>query len=155
MIVVPPHHSIPADLALPHLEGDFGHRLRCMIETQAEMLADADQIVRTELHFAGACPAQHRHVVLCVAQELTANAIRHGFYARMIGRIHVELVSTLAETRLTVSDDGWGMGTQAVEGGGLDRIRTLIAPFAGILRLRSSGGVTADVWLQPARERLA
>lgn len=52
-------------------------------------------------------PALHL-AALRVAQEMLANAIRHGLHARLRGHLRVELCGISGGLRLRVRDDGWG-----------------------------------------------
>lgn len=121
-----------------------------VIDVLPDLLADPDQAVRVEVACAGACPASLHDVVLRVAQELVGNAVKHGFYARLAGRIRLDLVSSPRETRLVAADDGWGLCRKPGDGQGLCLVRALIAPFGGTLALRAGNGVTAEVILRPA-----
>ena len=127
--------------------GPLEQRLRLLCETLAELLADPDQIVQIEVACSGACPPALHGAVLRAALELVGNAVRHGFYQRLVGRLRVELASGAHGTRLIVADDGWGLGCRPGKGQGLPLLRAAVAPLGGTLALRGGDGVTAEVFL--------
>jgi two-component sensor histidine kinase len=132
---------------LTRAPGSLERRLRSLGESLAELLADPDQVIRVEVACTGACPAALHGLVLSVTQELVGNAVKHGFCARLVGRISVDLAAGPRGTRLVIADDGWGLGRRPCDGQGLGIVRALIAPFAGTLALRSGDGVTAELFL--------
>ena len=48
-----------------------------------------------------------------------------------------------------VADDGWGFCHRLGSGDGLAIMRALIAPFGGVLDIKSGNGATAEVLLPP------
>lgn len=73
------------------------------------------------------CPPDHREAVLQAASVMIGNAIGHGFYEQRHGHIDVWFTGRNAsETRLDVSDDGWGFDIDEVtEGRGFRLLRSL------------------------------
>ena len=134
--------------------GSLEARVRSLTESVAELLADPDQVVRVEVSCTGACPEVLHDVVLRAVQELVGNAVKHGFYARLVGRVRVSLASGACGTKLVVTDDGWGLGRRPGHGQGISFVRALIAPFGGTLTLRSKDGVAAEVVLPSATPSL-
>ncbi|MBV8399774.1 MAG: hypothetical protein JOZ17_13695 [Acetobacteraceae bacterium] len=122
-------------------------RLRSLAEALVALYSDRDQMIQIEVAYAGSCPAALHDVVLRTAHELVANAIKHGFYARLIGCIRLELTSDQQGVRLVVADDGWGLGHRSGTGQGLRLVRALIEPFGGTLELQTRDGVTARLHL--------
>lgn len=136
---------------LTRAPGALAGRLRLLSESLAELLADPDQVVHVEVEgdAGDQVPAALHGAVLSAAQELVGNAVKHGFYARLVGRVRVELAADACGIRLVVADDGWGLCRRPDDGQGLDLVRALIAPLGGTLSLRSgrTGGLTAEVAL--------
>ncbi len=130
--------------------GTLEGRLRSLGEALAELLADPDQVIRVEVACTEACPVALHDVVLRATQELVGNAVKHGFYARLVGRIRVDLATGPGGIRLVIADDGWGLAYRPGDGQGLSLVRALIAPFQGTLTLRSGDGVTAEIVLPSA-----
>jgi two-component sensor histidine kinase len=135
---------------LTRAPGTLEGRLRLLSESVAELLADSDQVIRIEVACTGTCPAALQDVVLRAVQELVGNAVKHGFYARLVGRVRVDLASGPRGTTLVVADDGWGLCRRPGDGQGLGLVRALIAPHGGALALRSGDGVTAEMVLPSA-----
>ena len=128
--------------------GPFPARLRGLGETVIGLLGDPDQVLSLDVVVEGQCPAVLEEVVLRVAHELLGNAVKHGMYMRLVGRIRVSVASGPHGTRLVVADDGWGNCHRPGHGQGLGLVRALIAPFGGTLDTRSGrdiGGFTAEV----------
>ena len=119
-------------------------------EALAELYADHDQVIRIEVVCTGSCPAALNDVVLRSMQELVGNAVKHGFYARLVGCIRLELISGPRGTKLIVADDGWALATESGHGHGLQLVRALIEPLGGTLALRAGNGVTAEIYLRSA-----
>lgn len=124
--------------------------LRLTVEMLAELLANPDQVVHVEVFCDGTCPAAVQAAVMCAVHELVSNAVKHGFYRRLVGYVRVDLAAFPQGTRLRVVDDGWGMPYPHNEGVGLRNVRASIAPFGGKLALRSADGVTAEIFLPNA-----
>ena len=85
-------------------------RLRSLGEALAGLYADPDQVIRVEVACTGSCQATLHDVILRSAHELVGNAVKHGFYARLVGSVRLELVSGPRGVQLVVSDNGWGLG---------------------------------------------
>ena len=128
--------------------GPFPVRLRGLGEVVVGLLGDPDQVLSVDVALEGRCPAVLEEVVLRVAHELLGNAVKHGMYMRLVGRIRVDVASGPRGTWLVVADDGWGGCQRPGHGQGLGLVRALIAPFGGTLDARSGrdgGGFTAEV----------
>lgn len=139
--------------------GPFPVRLRGLGEAVIGLLGDPDQTLSLDVAMEGRCPAVLEEVVLRVAHELLGNAVKHGMYMRLVGRIRVDVASGPRGTRLVVADDGWGNCHRPGHGQGLGLVRALVAPFGGTLDTRSGrdGGFTAAVDLPlitPADEQV-
>ncbi|GAC1344920.1 MAG: hypothetical protein NVSMB18_23570 [Acetobacteraceae bacterium] len=130
--------------------GPFEERLRLLADSVIELFADPDQVVRFGLVLEGECPAGLHDLVLRVAHELIGNAVKHGMYARVAGRVDVLLRSGAAGTELLVTDDGWGWSEQAPAGQGL-RVAQLIADErGGLVSLRRVREATVARLVIPA-----
>jgi two-component sensor histidine kinase len=131
--------------------GSLAERLRQLSETLVELLADPDQVVQVEVICSGLCPAVLHGTLVRVANELIGNAVKHGFRERVVGHIRVEVVSNSSRSKLSVADDGWGLGCARFgDGQGLRLVRAIIAPLGGVLTLQSGNdgsGSTAEVFL--------
>lgn len=139
-----------ASSSLPPQPASMKEHLRLMVEILAELLADPDQVVHVEVSCDGVCPAALQATIMCAVHELVGNAVKHGFYRRVLGCVRVDLLTFPQGTRLRVVDDGWGMPYPHSEGVGLRNVREIIAPFGGKLAIRSADGVTAEIFLPDA-----
>ncbi len=142
-----------AMFGLTRAPGPFEARLRDLSKGIVELLSDPDQIIDVEIDEPVVCPAEHHNLVLRVAQELVGNAAKHGFHARLLGKVRISVTSGPHGTRLVVADNGWGFGHRPQCGQGLRIARALIAPFGGVLELRSKDGITAEMRLEIAGEK--
>ena len=136
-----------AMFGLTRAPGPLEARLRDLGKGMVELLSDPDQIIDVEIEGPVICPAEQHDLVLRVAQELVGNAAKHGFHARLLGKIRISVTSGPHGTRLIVADNGWGFGHRPQCGQGLTSARALIAPFGGVLELRSRDGITAEMRL--------
>ena len=136
-----------AMFGLTRAPGPFDARLRALSQGMVELLSDPDQIIDVGIDEPVVCPAEHRGLVLRVTQELVGNAAKHAFHARLLGKIRISVTSGPYGTRLVVADNGWGFGHRPQCGHGLTIARALIAPFGGVIELRSKDGFTAEMRL--------
>ena len=108
-------------------------RLTQLSQSLVDLLADPDQVIRTEVACEDDCPSDLHDIILRVTQELVSNAVKHGFQDRVIGRLRIQVARTWRGVRLKVADDGWGFGHRpcapdARGGQGLGLIRSLLEP---------------------------
>lgn len=105
----------------------FDEQLRMVCLRAVARFDRGDLIVHLNLVLDGVCPLDHREAVLRAASEMVGNAIEHGFYQRRQGRIDLWLTRADApDTRLDVSDDGWGVHSNKVtEGRGFRLLHSL------------------------------
>jgi two-component sensor histidine kinase len=102
-------------------------RLEWLTKTTVALLSDDVQTIRTEVETVEHCPEPFVPVVLQIAHEMVANAVKHGMRLRLVGRIFVLLrTSPDSGVTLTVLDDGWGPGTTQIGEG-----RSIMAALAG------------------------
>jgi two-component sensor histidine kinase len=90
-----------------------------------------------------------------VVNELLQNAIEHGYEARNVGTVSVEVVDEGDEVRITVADDGEGLPPGFDLGQatslGLQIVQTLVQDdLRGTFDIRSGGGVQAIVQFSKA-----
>ena len=76
-----------AMFGLTRAPGPLEARLRDLGKGMVELLSDPDQIIDVEIEGPVICPAEQHDLVLRVAQELVGNAAKHGFHARLLGKI--------------------------------------------------------------------
>ena len=114
----------------------FSARLRGLCRCVVDLLADADQHIEIETSVRSPVPADLETPLLRITHELVGNAIKHGFYKRIAGRIDVTVEAGADGITVSVADDGWGFGSRFAPGEGLDLIETIAGPFDGQLTLR-------------------
>ena len=84
----------------------------------------------------GECPEPLHQLVLRVAHEFVANAVKHGMHARAAGTISVRLATGIDGcTTLVVTDDGWGFHGSPDAGDGLEIAGDLAASIGGTISL--------------------
>jgi two-component sensor histidine kinase len=131
--------------------GPLPERLRMLVESTVELLADPDQILRLEVSAEPGIPAAMHETVLRIAHEFVGNAVKHGMVARMIGRIEVSVRRAgRGGARLAVTDDGWGPCCAGREREGLRLARLLAGGHRGTASLTRRDGLTvAEAVLHP------
>jgi two-component sensor histidine kinase len=114
----------------------LSERLRMLSETTIRMHADGTQTIRLDMTVAGECPEPLHQLVLRVAHEFVANAVKHGMHARVVGTISVRLETRIDGcTTLVVTDDGWGFHGSPDAGDGLKIAGELAASGGGTISL--------------------
>ncbi|MDO9714049.1 ATP-binding protein [Paracraurococcus lichenis] len=131
----------------------FVQRLRALCEGLVMLLGSAEQAIRVGVLVAGRCPSPLEEIVLRVAHEFVGNAVKHGMYARNGGRIDVRLDCDGHQTRLTVTDDGWGYVDQPAAGEGLSLASLIAAEQDGTVTLSRRGSRTQATLLLPYASR--
>lgn len=126
-------------------------RLRALGKGTIELLSDPDQILRLDLTVEGDCPEHLRETVMRGANEMIANAVKHGMQGRMLGRIRLRLDSGSRMTTLHVEDDGWGFVSAQHGGEGLGLIHALAEQHGGTTFLRRMGDWTRAEMRLPHR----
>ncbi|MDQ1081758.1 ATP-binding protein [Pseudoroseomonas cervicalis] len=114
-------------------------------------LAAPGQEIALQAEVRGDCPPVLQETVLRVAQEMLANAVRHGLHARLRGRITLRLECGAEAVRLLVGDDGWGPSPRDRPGEGGALMRDLAALRHGRVTLRREGALTLAELLLPAQ----
>jgi two-component sensor histidine kinase len=130
-------------------------RLRVLSENTMRMLADGTQLIRLNVTVTGDCPEPLQQLVLRIAHEFVANAVKHGMNARVAGTIDVHLVTARdGKTTLVVTDDGWGFHGNADAGDGLKIAGDLAATVEGTISLLRTELTVAELVLPaPQTER--
>jgi two-component sensor histidine kinase len=74
-----------------------------------------------------------------IVNELVTNAVKHAFPCGRAGRVRIGFEALEDQLRLTVEDDGVGIGPpNATEGQGQDLVRGLLQQVDGKLEVESS-----------------
>lgn len=96
-------------------------------------LAQRRESVRIEIAFAPSEMPHERAVPLgLVVNELVTNALKYAFPDDRAGRIEVLFeIAPLGEGRLTISDDGVGMGPPRAGSAGTELVRRLVQQIGG------------------------
>jgi two-component sensor histidine kinase len=127
--------------------GSMADRLRELSGAVADLMRDADQVIRVGVLVRGCCPAGLREAVLRSAHELMGNAVKHGMKGRPTGRISIRLTSDDDCTTLTVLDNGWGFAGKPQSGEGLALTRDFAARHGGSLTMDGDDGTVATLKL--------
>lgn len=130
----------------------MSERLRVISDSTLQMFADGTQVIRLDVTASDDCPAPLQQLVLRVAHEFVANAVKHGMHARLIGKIGVRLARGAdGATSLIVTDDGWGFCDSPDAGDGLGIANDLAASAGGTISLRRTSVTTAELRLPSPR----
>jgi two-component sensor histidine kinase len=130
---------------LTDVPGSMAERLRQLAGAVADMMRDADQVIRVGVSVRGCCPTGLREAVLRSAHELVSNAVKHGMKGRPSGRIAVRVVTDEDCTTLTVLDNGWGFTGTPRFGEGLALARGFAAQHGGSLAMDGEDGTVATL----------
>lgn len=123
--------------------GPFADRLERLCRHTVAAQANAVQQIALDIDVRRDCPGEIAMPVLRVAQEMVANAVKHGMHDRIRGRIRVEFVERASlGLILRVSDDGWGLGRSPGQGEGTMLMRALANDIGGTLGLKRDAGLT-------------
>nr|WP_294507273.1 ATP-binding protein [uncultured Rhodopila sp.] len=128
---------------LTETPGSMADRLRQLGGALVDMMRSPDQLIRVGVSVRGTCPPALREAVIRGANELVANAVKHGLKGRPSGRISVRLATEGGVTVLSVTDNGWGFTGSPLYGEGLSLAQGFAERHAGSLRLESCGGAVA------------
>jgi two-component sensor histidine kinase len=127
--------------------GSMAERLRELAGAVADLMRDADQVIRVGVFVRGCCPAGLREAVVRSAHELIGNAVKHGMKGRPTGRIAIRLTTEEDCTTLTVLDNGWGFTGKPRAGEGLALTRDFAARHGGSLTMDGDTGTVATLRL--------
>jgi two-component sensor histidine kinase len=127
--------------------GSMAERLRELAGAVADLMRDADQVIRVGVFVRGCCPAGLREAVVRSAHELIGNAVKHGMKGRPTGRIAIRLTTEEDCTTLTVLDNGWGFTGKPRSGEGLALTRDFAARHGGSLTMDGDTGTVATLRL--------
>jgi two-component sensor histidine kinase len=86
----------------------FSERFHTLCRGLLSLFADPAQHLRLDISLKGTCPPVLEMAALCATHEFVGNAVRHGMYLRLIGRVAVSLTCRSEAVELVVTDDGWG-----------------------------------------------
>jgi nitrate/nitrite-specific signal transduction histidine kinase len=145
MMDTPQRHRRVAPLCAAGLVAD---RLRILCDNALILLTGTNQVVTIEVSVVTPCPHVLVDIVVEVAREFVVNALTHGMYMRAFGRISVQVLGTYEDTRLVVSDDGWGLNSNIKEGNGIGLARELVAGYDGRVWLRRTETTDATLVLR-------
>lgn len=126
-------------------------RLQSLCDNLLRLLADRDPAIRVMVSCDGSCPPGLADDVMAIAHELVSNALRHGMYARITGRIGVRLVTEEGRTTLSIRDDGWGFRDPVTPGEGLAIAQRIASRYGGHVSLRREKCATEAVAVLPHR----
>lgn len=86
--------------------------------------------------------AAYAQSVMLVVNELVINALRHAFPGAREGAIRISIGQSNEELRIVVADDGCGLATDHLAGGGYGSllVRALIRQISGAIHAESAGG---------------
>jgi two-component sensor histidine kinase len=130
----------------------MSERLRVLSESTIRMFADGTQVIRPDVTVTGDCPKPLQQLVLRVAHEFVANAVKHGMHARIVGTISVHLVTGIDGcTALVVADDGWGLYGSTDAGDGMKIAGDLAASAGGTISLQRTHVTVAQLELPSPR----
>ena len=123
------------------LEQDFHRLLQNICLQTIHSFHRSGLVVRLNITIDGYCLSDLRRGVLLAAEEMVANAMKHGFHERSIGKIGVRVTSDeMSGTRLDISDDGWGIDFPKMrEAAGFQLLRSL-----GNVALRDQPGIAGS-----------
>jgi two-component sensor histidine kinase len=127
--------------------GSMAARLRELAGAVADLMRDADQVIRVGVFVRGCCPVGLREAVVRSAHELIGNAVKHGMKGRPTGRIAIRLTTEEDCTTLTVLDNGWGFAGKPRSGEGLALTRDFAARHGGSLTMDGDAGTVATLKL--------
>jgi signal transduction histidine kinase len=96
-------------------------------------------------------PDRHRTTLYRIVQEALTNCARHS-RARSV---EIEVMEEGDLLRLTVQDDGIGMGSQPGNGLGLVGIQERVRELGGMFRIRSQAGKGASLTVELPRQDVA
>jgi two-component sensor histidine kinase len=133
-----------------HGEEPFPARLKRLSESLIAAHSDAAQMIHLELIIEEDTLLSRRRedAVLRIVHELVANALQHGTYMRLIGRIQIRLGHEADGTMcLSVANDGWHMDPSAVPGEGFRIVRALAAGEGGDVQVKVRPRTSIEVRL--------
>jgi two-component sensor histidine kinase len=124
--------------------GPMDQRLRRLAEALVALMRDPGQRIDVDVAVRGQCPPHLREPALRITNELVGNAVKHGLFARVSGRISIRLETRRGgAVRLTVMDDGCGIRAGARKGQGLSLARSIAEDHDGTIRLSNDCGTVA------------
>jgi signal transduction histidine kinase len=120
---------------LEGLAGATEADVAAMIERRARRLASTSGVeIAFRASGSTAMSSAARLAVLRIAEEAIANALRHAHAAR----VEIELECDAREARLSVSDDGRGLGAAPRGGRGLPNMRARVEELGGAITIEST-----------------
>jgi two-component sensor histidine kinase len=116
------------------------------------LFADPAQHLQLDISIEGSCPPELEMPALRATHEFVGNAVRHGMYVRLIGRISVSLTCRTEAVELVVIDDGWGPAAAPESEQGFGLIRDLVEQFRGTFSVgRRDDKTVATITLRTTR----
>jgi signal transduction histidine kinase len=90
--------------------------------------------------------------ILFVAHELIDNAVRHGMYLRLVGRITTRVTGDdRGSVAFSVTNDGWCMDPAPHFGEGLKSVQALVQAEEGMMQVKSCPQAMVGIWLPPEK----
>jgi two-component sensor histidine kinase len=128
----------------------FPDRFHTLCRGLLSLFADKAQHLQLDISLDGSCPPVLEMAVLCATHEFVGNAVRHGMYLRLIGRVSVSLTCRSDAVELVVTDDGWEPAAAPKSEQGFSR--DLAEQFRGTFSLRRRDETTvATITLRTTR----
>lgn len=127
-------------------------RLNSLSQSVIALHTDGTQHIDLSVTVAGqgSLSRSRNDLILRIAHELVMNAVKHGMYLRLVGRISIRLdIGNDGGVLLAVSNDGWWMADLPHHGGGLEIVEELARTEGGDMRITIRPQSLIEVHLPP------
>lgn len=131
--------------------GPLPVRLKSLSQGIIALHADSTQHIEIDVTVTGSgkLSCAREDAVLRIVHELVLNAVKHGMYMRLIGRISIQLTITDGGAMLVVENDGWWMTEVPRHGSGLQIVEDLAVAERGDMRIKIRPQTAIEVRLPP------
>lgn len=127
-------------------------RLKSLAQSVIALHADRTQHIELDIAVSGdgRISGNRNDTILRIAHELVMNAVKHGMYMRLVGRITVRLdIWDGGGVLLAIGNDGWWMPALPRHGDGLEIVEELVAAESGNMRIAIRPQSLVEVRLPP------